>query len=755
MAEQTPVDTDNPLLSEISARYQQAKEHAARWRTTARECFQFYADQQWSEKDIQKLEEEQRPVVTFNRIKRLVNAVTGHEANNRAEVRYIPRTLGDAKKNEILTEAGKYFRDQCDAEFEESDAFRDMIICGMGWTSDRLSDANNPDYDLIEERVDPLEMLWDPSAKKPNLADGRYLFRRKRYTEKEIKSIWPDFEGPFSDAFDDDSDDSAEPHQNNPRGKYQSDNRTDDVKPDVLVLEYQYKDRESFYVVGPVIGEDGQVTEEQFELPVEDNDKLIERLKDKGVPMVLKRRTITRRCFVIGQEIVQGPDVVCPTDFTYHCMTGYRDRERNTWDGIVSALRDPQRWSNKWCAQIMHILNSNAKGGVMLEENAALDRHAFEQSWADPGAITWVPEGSLKEGRVQPKPPPMPFTGVEKLLEYANQSFTEVSGVNQELLGLADREQAGVLEYQRKQSAVTLLAPLFDSLRRFRYMQGRVWLYMMAKYVSDGRIIRITQDQPQPPPGMGHNGGPPMQPPQQINVPFELPPDWKSEDVLKFDVIVDQAASAPNQKEQTWAVLQQLFPFLKNVLPPQMMMLAVEYSPLPESFVARLKEMQRQIEAKGPPPDPEMMKAQAQIQMKQQEMQMRQQEGAMQLQMEQQKAQMQLEIERAKMQLEVEKANMQMQIERQKADHSMALSQQQAQFDYAQQQQQFQIDAQAQERQAALDQQSQEAQMARDDQAFEAENARADAASQAKIKREDSSARAKARRASQQQPRAE
>ena len=175
MADDNLQDGDSSLSLEIRERYETGRTHVSKWREEAREAFDMYAGKQWNEADVAKLTEQQRVPVTFNRTAILIDAVIGYEVNNRQETRYVPRTPGDAKVNELLTEAARYFRDNCDAEFEESDAFRDMAICGMGWTNDRITDERNPDYDLVRDRVDPLRLLWDPSSRKPNREPARWL----------------------------------------------------------------------------------------------------------------------------------------------------------------------------------------------------------------------------------------------------------------------------------------------------------------------------------------------------------------------------------------------------------------------------------------------------------------------------------------------------------------------------------------------------------------------------------------------------
>jgi hypothetical protein len=115
------------------------------WRKEAREDFDFDAGEQLNDTDKAILQDAKRPIVIFNRVGTTVDSVAGQEVGNRQEVQFLPRRLGVVKKSELLTSAAKWFRQQCDAEDEESDAFRDLVVCGMGWAETRLDFEDNPE----------------------------------------------------------------------------------------------------------------------------------------------------------------------------------------------------------------------------------------------------------------------------------------------------------------------------------------------------------------------------------------------------------------------------------------------------------------------------------------------------------------------------------------------------------------------------------------------------------------------------------
>jgi len=121
-----------------------------------------------------------------------------------------------------------------------------------------------------------------------------------------------------------------------------------------------------------------------------------------------------------------------------------------------------------------------------------------------------------------------------------------------------------------------VLATLFDSLRRYRKMLGRIRLNVIQTRMSDGRIIKIVG--------------------QQYSGMVQLAKDVTAGE---YDVTVDDAPTSPNQKEANWTIISQFLPVFKEQLmaQPEVLAMVLEYSPLPSQLVAAIKRVILQAQA--------------------------------------------------------------------------------------------------------------------------------------------------------------
>ena len=618
------------------------------WAAEAREAYDFVAGHQWSDEDLEKLTEQNRPAITFNRVGPLIDAVCGSQVNNRLETRYLPRTIEDGGSSEILGGVLAWVRDGCDAEDHESDAFRDAAICGLGWLEWRPDYTYDQQGKLVCERCDPFEMAWDLSAQKVGLADLRWVARRRRFSEDEVLARWPDARAHImaerGQVGEGGVGDGARTHP--VRDQYaRADEASRRYKADgVEVVQYEWCEYETAVMaLDPADGRVKQLTAAQWAAL---GERFGEDVRDQRIRHVRQTRKQWWKAILIGHTVMERGYTPDPQESSFHAITGKRDQNTGDWYGLVRAVMDPQRWANKWLAQGLHIVNTSANSGVIAEETTIPDERKFEESFAKPGAISKVADGALSAGRIQPKtPPPFP-PALQQGLQFALMSINEVSGINKEMLGIADREQAGVLEWQRKQAAQAVIAPLFDSMRRYYKSAGRSLLVMVRQYISPQKVLRI----------MGPNEQP--QAIQAAMVP----------DVAQYDIVVDQAPTSPNQKMETWAIMQPMLPVLMRALPPQALLPFLRYSPLPESAVREIEQAVAKLQQQQGPP-PEVQKMQAELQMKQAELQMQQQaemakaQQEMQIMREKHALEMQIERERAMLRLELDRmrANAQVQ----------------------------------------------------------------------------------------------
>lgn len=594
----------------------------------------------------------------------MIDAVVGAEVSNRQEATYKPRGVEDSPMSELMNNAAKWVRDECAAEDEESDAFRDMLICGLGWTHTRLSYEEDQDGKLIIERIDPLEMRSDPAATKPGLTDRRYAYRDYWADEGSAKREWPNA------IFSRDLDSNSANTGIITRGHRYLHGETEDEdqhRGQVPITLYECVESEPIYRI--VLG--GKIQE----MSTAEFSKVKDMLDQAEIQYIKQSKRVFYQGFFSGETLLEMTRSPSQDGFTFQAITGKRDRNKNTWYGLTRVMKDPQRWANKWLSQILHIVNSNAKGGLMAEINAFVDPVKAQEEWAQPDSITLFQEGALSGNKVKEKTMGAFPAGLDKLMQFALGSLPMVTGINLEALGLANREQAGVLEQQRKQAAYGLLAPLFDSLRRYRKFNGRVLSYMIRTYISDGRMIRIAGEEAE----------------QYIQL-------IKQPDGIRYDIIVDQSPNAPDVKERTWQTLESLVPAMLKAgmpVPPDLL----DYAPLPVALATKWKK----FAAQQGQPDPQM---QQQMQEMQQQLQQLTEENKalkadisaeqMALQQKEQQIMAELMLKKSSQEAEIqlkhqaaqaeynlanEKQNQLLELERRKADQALLLAQEKADND--------------------------------------------------------------------------
>lgn len=658
-------------------RIKDGKMHADKWRTGARDDFNFVAGDQWEAEDAQILKDEERPTVTFNYSEKMIDAVVGAEVNNRQEVTYKPRGIDDAGGVELYTNAARWVRQQTNSEDEQTDAFRDCLITGMGWTETRMDYTEVPDGMPVENRIDPCEMIWDPASTKPSLEDRRWDAWGIWMDNTVVSDRWPKM---FALGSGEDNGDSkgTEWHiqpgnRYNPDvnpggdGPYEEDKRVDQT----MVWSYEFYELEPYYRVSDGQGGIAEVQAKEMR-------GIRSQLDQFGLPYVKAMKKVYYYAFLADDRVLEWGKSDCQHGFIRNCITGKRDRNKNQWYGLTRVMKDPQRWANKWLSQIMHIINSNAKGGIMAETSAFVDPKKAEAEWAKPDSVTLLKEGGI--AKIKEKMMAAYPSGLAQLMEFALNSLPQVTGINLEALGLANRDQANVLEQSRKQAAYGLLAPVFDSLRRFRKSQGKVLLYFMTEYISDGRLIRIS--------GPGYE---------------QFVPLIKQKDFTEYDVVVDQSPMAPDVKQQTWEALMQIVPPMIKAgmpLPPDLL----TYAPLPTPLVMKwqkfieeskqqsqvspeqMLQMQQQMQqltqenqSLKTNHDDKMAMAQAKVKQSEFDMQLKAQEFEFQKQMEMMKFQADAQLQglraEADIKLENQRVSNDLKISQEKSKNDMQLAQ--------------------------------------------------------------------------------
>lgn len=453
-----PQDVQEPtdMLAQCRKWFRAAVEHGEDWRREAREDYEFVAGKQWTDEEIAAFQEDHRPVITINRIKPLLNILSGYQRLNRYDIDFLARTSDDVELCQIRSGVTKYVMDRCNYDETESVTFLDCAIGGLGWFGTRYKfDHEIQDGEAVIERVDPFSMYVDPEAHETDFSDARFLIRAKWVAKDELKAVYPE---------------QADAIENN-FAVYDTAETDNESRPDidplywsselkkVRVIECWYKERT---VTTVFITPDGQEVPQEQVTP-----EMVQMGMFQGSRDIL--RDEVKLCVFFDRTMLE--EMASPYEhgeFPYVPMIYHHYGVGDVPAGFVRDLKDPQREINKRRIQELHLLDTSANGGGWIEEGAMSPEQEAEFKRLNnvPGHFQKVTANSLQMGRIMEREPKNPPAAIIQAEQQATDDLRTISGINESLLGVDIPSQSSgrAIELRQKQ-AVTHLAVIFDNLR--------------------------------------------------------------------------------------------------------------------------------------------------------------------------------------------------------------------------------------------------------------------------------------------------
>lgn len=469
--------------------FDQAKKTSEIWRIDAKEDYSFVEGYgQWDQKQKEELLRQNRPALVMNSILPVINLISGQERASRLGITYKPRGLDDDRFAQIANMAFRYASDSSELIFNVSDAFHDMVICGRGYLGVFMDfmREDEPLGELSVRRIHPLTMFWDDNAQRYDKQDAGYLIWAKWVSEDLLRLHYPKAmenisHGEWLNL-------PAEQVGEESLDKNWRDKRMGKVR----VLEFWYKTPKN---VALMITPSGVQRFESFRDAEAARDTMTRMALESfaTVPeMEIVERIIrdTRVAHLSYWKILRDrPSPYRHNLYPFVPLTAYAFDEKVM--GVVRSLKDPQREKNKRWSQMLHMINTMAKGGWKIPKRSIaqdiLNKWSTEAGkpgfWFEYNPIA----GEPKEIQGQNIP-----TSFVALMQIAEDEIRKTSGAIQELLGLARAgDQSGRAIQTLQASGATILAPLFDSLVRSQKLLGDQTIQMIQQFYSPEKLIDI------------------------------------------------------------------------------------------------------------------------------------------------------------------------------------------------------------------------------------------------------------------------
>jgi len=519
-------EKDKSILSRMESFYAESITINQSFWSEADTDTRFYVGDQTLWSDIYgNLPANRRKQFNFNRIMRVVNMISGHQRRARKSTIVTPIENADQKTADQFTRVLMWANQQEGILETISESFQGALITGMNLLQVWVDYRSDPISGNIRvENCQYNSFLIDPYFRKSDLSDCNSIWKRSFLTKRECISLLPNKEEEIMGLWGGSAGTGRD-------GKFQFMPESYNYGMQNLLTydEYYYRDyRKQKLLVDTQTGE-------TLEWKNEDQERLKEFLRVYPQVTIIESEVPTVRLAIVvqGKVMYDGPNPIGIDSYPFVPVFAYYNPQMPyfPWriQGVVRGLRDPQYLYNRRKVIELDILESQVTSGWIYKENALVNpKDVF--LYGQGRGLALKEEAQMSDVQ-QIQAPQIPPSMIE-LSKILGQEIQEISGVNEELLGSATDDKAGILSMLRQGAGLTTLQGLFDQLDRSQKLLGKLMIEIVQSNFTPGKIQRILEEQPND---------------QFYNKAFG-----------KYDAVVEEGLNTSTQKQMNFAQLLQL-----------------------------------------------------------------------------------------------------------------------------------------------------------------------------------------------------
>ena len=424
-------------LGMFCRQFEESEESTQDSRQKAERDRDYYDEKQWTAEEETALKNRKQPVITYNRVKRKVNAMMGLEKQTRKDPKAFPRNPDDEQSAQAATDVIRYACEDNRWDDKRSECAKELAIegtCAIMVGVKQTKGGIDPEL----KRIPWDRFYYDPHSSEFDFADAAYLGQVIWMDVDKARKKWPDKEAVFVETWSQAQ--GSDTYDDKPKYKMWADYKRKRVR----ICEHYYRDAEGW-----------------------------------------KFCIFTKGGFVVDPQVspYMGEDdqPECPIK----AVSLYIDRENNRY-GEVRTMIGAQDEINKRRSKALHLINSRQ---VRVSRSTGQDAEAVRRELSKPDGVFVGEQGEVEVLQTND----MAMANLQMLQEA--KAEIDLLGPNAALGGKNEAGMSGRAILAQQQGGLTELATYLDRIRCMSLAVYRSVWARVRQYWQGERWVRVTDNE--------------------------------------------------------------------------------------------------------------------------------------------------------------------------------------------------------------------------------------------------------------------